>query len=172
MVWKCFLRIFPEYLGYHLAQLQFFKKDASSFICVNVVACIYVHHRHAWILWRIIGSPGTRVKGGREPSCGCWELTCILCKISSCSYLLSHYPSPLAGLLLLVCMRILVEVRVQSSGVSSLLPVWDLRGWPQMVKLAPNSTFTHRPILPTPGRLLDFFLLVIFHFAICALTPG
>lgn len=94
-------------------------------------------------LEEVIGSLRTGVEDDCEPPCGCWELTYSLCKNGNYSYLLSHDSNPLAGFLLLVCTRMLVEVRGQSSGVSSLLLVLDLRGWPHTVGLAQQA------LLPT-----------------------
>lgn len=115
--------------------------------------CMYVHHRHTWFLW----IPRTRVKDGCEPPCGCWKLTCILCRNSNCFYLLSHYPSPLVDFLLLVCMCVLVEVRVQPSGVSSLLPAWDLRVGHRWSGLLSKHLPTDPYCLPLEDFLTSFF---------------
>jgi len=86
-------------------------------------ACMYVHHRHAWFLW----IPRTRVKEGCEPL---WVLGTDLHPLQKQQLFLlaKSLLQPFARLLLLVCMRMLVEVRdsLQESVLSCQPGIWEL----------------------------------------------
>lgn len=56
---------------------KLFKDLLILFYVCALSPCMYEYHRHAWLPWSSeedIRPPRTRVKDGREPPHGCWDL--------------------------------------------------------------------------------------------------